>query len=370
MEEQKNTYENVPIPSGIHYPIELGNHTIYGNITNNGVLSLGNGVITSYGATQSQNTAIGITNNGTVYINGNVGITGGNENISGGAAIWSRGGEVYTQGTNNVITGSGVSAIYMDAGKVTINSGTTVSSSASNAVSINAGTFNAAGGIIQGGLGYGILSQAGSSVNISAGTVGSVNKAGIVSKGSLTITGGQIYTKTVGNNAVRVSSGSFYMNDGEIYNQIDDNNCVGALTFESTSTNGGSVDGGYIHGCVGINYQSGATGKIYITINNSNASTKTNITGAHTGININSTVDNVLNIGSSGSKEYFPLIASSGNYYGVDLHDSSRKFVLYSGHIRSGGKSAVFRGTRAGSCPSGTTFQKAAGSGYYDAWCH
>ena len=366
----KNTYENVTIPSGTDYPIELGNHTIYGNITNNGVLSLGNGVITSYGATQSQNTAIGITNNGTVFINGNVGITGGNENISGGAAIWSRGGEVYTQGTNNVITGSGGSAIYMDAGKVTINSGTTVSSSASNAVSINAGTFNAAGGIIQGGLGYGILSQAGSSVNISAGTVGSVNKAGIVSKGSLTITGGQIYTKTVGNNAVRVSSGSFYMNDGEIYNQIDDNNCVGALTFESTSTNGGSVDGGYIHGCVGINYQSGATGKIYITINNSNASTKTNITGAHTGININSTVDNVLNIGSSGSKEYFPLIASSGNYYGVDLHDSSRKFVLYSGHIRSGGKSAVFRGTRAGSCPSGTKFQKAAGSGYYDAWCH
>ena len=356
----RDTVENVTIPSGTDYPIELGNHYIHGYIKNYGTVALGNGYVTGYYVNQNN----AFINYGTAYINGNVTIMGGD------TAIISSGGAINISGTNNTIRGIKGYAINMDAGTITVNSGTTVYSDTTITVSVYAGTFNLNGGTVNGPSGNAIASYANGTINILSGNVNSTNNSGIYSRGALTISGGKISTNKAGKNGVYVESGTAKMTDGEVFNVIDDNNCSGALTLASTSTNGFIMTGGYIHGCVGINYQSGATGKIYITINNSNASITTNITGKHTGINIYSTVDNVLNIGSSGSTSYFPMIASSGDYYGVDLHDSSRKFVLYSGHIRSGSKSAVFRGTNAGSCPSGTRFQKAAGSGYYDAWCH
>ena len=158
------------------------------------------------------------------------------------------------------------------------------------------------------------------------------------------------------------------MTNGEVRNVVNDSSCGGALTLSSTSTNGFTMEGGYIHGCVGINQQDGASGTI--TINNSQGK-NTRVVGDHSGISISSSTNNLLKIGTSGntSKSY-PLIESTGdNYYAVKLPTTSVTFQFYSGILKSSGKTAVFRGKRAGSCPSGKKWTVNKSSSPYSAYC-
>ena len=364
----KDTYEVVTIPSGTNYPIELSNHSIIGGITNNGTLSFGNGYINSYYSSGRSNVAI--VNNGTLYINGNVTLYGGLKDTSGGTAIWAKGGTTNITG-NNSIYGMTSSAIKVEGGTVTVGTGTTVSSNVSNSVVANAGTFNLNGGTVNGPSGNAISSNTNGTINILSGTVNSTNNSGIYSAGTLNISGGKISTNKAGKNGVFIESGTAKITDGEIFNVVDDNNCSGALTLASTSTKGLTMTGGYIHGCVGINYQSGATGLIDIQYN-SNATNKTQIVGNHTGIKINTTsnaTENILRIGYNSSDSIYPFVrTTTDGYFAVDLGSSTRKLNMYSGRLRSISTKNVFNGVASRTKSNGKTWTVASGGTYYDAW--
>ena len=364
----KDTYEVVTIPSGTNYPIELSNHSIIGGITNNGTLSFGNGYINSYYSSGRSNVAI--VNNGTLYINGNVTLYGGLKDTSGGTAIWAKGGTTNITG-NNSIYGMTSSAIKVEGGTVTVGTGTTVSSNVSNSVVANAGTFNLNGGTVNGPSGNAISSNTNGTINILSGTVNSTNNSGIYSAGTLNISGGKISTNKAGKNGVFIESGTAKITDGEIFNVIDDNNCSGVLTLASTSTKGLTMTGGYIHGCVGINYQSGATGLIDIQYN-SNATNKTQIVGKHTGIKINTTsnaTENILRIGYNSSDSIYPFVrTTTDGYFAVDLGSSTRKLNMYSGRLRSISTKNVFNGVASRTKSNGKTWTVASGGTYYDAW--
>ena len=364
----KDTYEVVTIPSGTNYPIELSNHSIIGGITNNGTLSFGNGYINSYYSSGRSNVAI--VNNGTLYINGNVTLYGGLKDTSGGTAIWSKGGTTNITG-NNSIYGMTSSAIKVEGGTITVGTGTTVSSNVSNSVVANAGTFNLNGGTVNGPSGNAISSNTNGTINILSGTVNSTNNSGIYSAGTLNISGGKISTNKAGKNGVFIESGTAKITDGEIFNVIDDNNCSGVLTLASTSTKGLTMTGGYIHGCVGINYQSGATGLIDIQYN-SNATNKTQIVGKHTGIKINTTsnaTENILRIGYNSSDSIYPFVrTTTDGYFAVDLGSSTRKLNMYSGRLRSISTKNVFNGVASRTKSNGKTWTVASGGTYYDAW--
>ena len=368
----RDTYENVTIPYGTNYPIELGNHSIIGGVTNNGTLSFGNGYINSYYSSGRSNVAI--VNNGTLYINGNVTLYGGLKDTSGGTAIWSKNGATNITGNNNIYGMTG-GAINLEGGTVTVGTGTTVSSNVSSSVVVNAGTFNLNGGTVNGPSGNAIASYANGTINVLSGTVNSENNSGIYSRGTLTISGGKISTNKAGKNGVFVESGTAKMTGGEVFNVIDDNNCGGALTLASTSTNGFTMNGGYIHGCVGINQQANATGVIRIS------GESTNVIGEHTGIimnnvSIGSSVDTstILFIGTIGnSNNVYPFIGSNGNYYALEILSSTNGFAMVSGRMRSFGKSSVYKGTNVTSrfVPSYATktfTPVASGTGYYDVW--
>ena len=364
----KDTYEAVTIPSGTNYPIELSNHSIIGGITNNGTLSFGNGYINSYYSSGRSNVAI--VNNGTLYINGNVTLYGGLKDTSGGTAIWSKGGTTNITG-NNSIYGMTGSAIKVEGGTITVGTGTTVSSNVSNSVVANAGTFNLNGGTVNGPSGNAISSNTNGTINILSGTVNSTNNSGIYSAGTLNISGGKISTNKAGKNGVFIESGTAKITDGEIFNVVDDNNCSGALTLASTSTKGLTMTGGYIHGCVGINYQSGTTGLIDIQYN-SNATNKTQIVGNHTGIKINTTsnaTENILRIGYNSSDSIYPFVrTTTDGYFAVDLGSSTRKLNMYSGRLRSISTKNVFNGVASRTKSNGKTWTVASGGTYYDAW--
>ena len=368
----RDTYENVTIPYGTNYPIELGNHSIIGGVTNNGTLSFGNGYINSYYSSGRSNVAI--VNNGTLFINGNVTLYGGLKDTSGGTAIWSKNGATNITGNNNIYGMTG-GAIYLEGGTVTVGTGTTVSSNVSGSVVVNAGSFNLNGGTVNGPSGNAIASYANGTINVLSGTVNSENNSGIYSRGTLTISGGKISTNKAGKNGVFVESGTAKMTGGEVFNVIDDNNCGGALTLASTSTNGFTMNGGYIHGCVGINQQANATGVIRIS------GESTNVIGEHTGIimnnvSIGSSVDTstILFIGTIGnSNNVYPFIGSNGNYYALEILSSTNGFAMVSGRMRSFGKSSVYKGTNVTSrfVPSYATktfTPVASGTGYYDVW--
>ena len=348
----RDTYENVTIPYGTDYPIELGNHSIIGGITNNGTLSFGNGYINSYYSSGRSNVAI--VNNGTLFINGNVTLYGGLKDTSGGTAIWSKNGATNITGNNNIYGMTG-GAIYLEGGTVTVGTGTTVSSNVSGSVVVNAGTFNLNGGTVNGPSGNAIASYASGTIKILSGTVNSTNNSGIYSRGTLTISGGTISTSAAGKNGVYIESGTATMSGGEVFNVINDSNCSGALTLASTTTNGFNMTGGYIHGCVGINQQSGASGTI--TINNS-SNNKTRVSGSHSGISISSSASNLLKIGTTGEiNTTYPSIQSTGNnYYAINLPTTSVNFQFFSGILKSYGKKAVFKGNRTGVCPLNTSW--------------
>ncbi len=362
----RDTYENVTIPYGTDYPIELGNHSIIGGITNNGTLSFGNGYINSYYSSGRSNVAI--VNNGTLFINGNVTIMGGD------TAIISSGGAINISGTNNTIRGIKGYAINMDAGTITVNSGTTVYSDTTTTVNVNAGTFNVNGGSIQGRAGTSIGSYSGSTINVLAGEVFSNTNSGIYSRGTLNINGGKIYSNQAGKNGVFVYSGTAKMTGGEVFNKVDDSSCGGALTLASTSTNGFTMTGGYIHGCVGINQQANATGNINIS------GDSTNVVGDHTGIRINNVNSStLLIIGLTSNNTVYPFIGSNGNYYAIEILSSNTNFVMVGGRLRSYGKTKVYKGVniaknylpQLATQLKGKTFDAvSSGTGYYDAWWH
>ena len=164
------------------------------------------------------------------------------------------------------------------------------------------------------------------------------------------------------------------MTGGEVFNVINDNNCSGALTLASTTTNGFTMTGGYIHGCVGINQQANATGNINIS------GDSTNVVGDHTGIiinNVNSST--LLIIGLSSSNTVYPFIGSNGNYYAIEILSSNTDFVMVGGRLRSYGKTEVYKGVniakkylpQLATQLKGKTFDAvSSGTGYYDAWWH
>ena len=169
------------------------------------------------------------------------------------------------------------------------------------------------------------------------------------------------------------------MSGGEVFNVINDSNCSGALTLASTTTNGFNMTGGYIHGCVGINQQAGATGLIKI---NNSSNVNTQVVGNHSGIRINnviigSTLDTstALVIGIlNDSNNIYPFIRSDRNYYAIDIATSTNKgFVMLSGRLRSFGKSDVYTGSNVANNFYASYFTSkefvklSSGTGYYDA---
>ena len=360
----RDTVENVTIPSGTNYSIELGNHYIHGYIKNYGTVALGNGYVTGYYVNQNN----AFINYGTAYINGNVTIMGGD------TAIISSGGAINISGTNNTIRGIKGYAINMDAGTITVNSGTTVYSDTTTTVNVNAGTFNVNGGTIKGRAGTSIGSYSGSTINVLAGEVFSNTNSGIYSRGTLNINGGKIYSNQAGKNGVFVYSGTAKMTGGEVFNTVDDSSCGGALTLASTSTNGFTMTGGYIHGCVGINQQANATGNINIS------GDSTNVVGDHTGIRINNVNSStLLIIGLTSNNTVYPFIGSNGNYYAIEILSSNTNFVMVGGRLRSYGKTKVYKGVniaknylpQLATQLKGKTFDAvSSGTGYYDAWWH
>ena len=340
-----------------------GNVSIVGSqisSTNARALYVGGGTVTV------TNTSLSSTNSHTIsqvagtinYSSGKITAIGDSNGLNqdGGSFIIGTGASIKTESGSAInstgsITVNGATletgdanGINMNSGTVTINRGSIISGASAIRVK---GTVNVIDGTIISTEGNGIIGESDGTINIKGGTIKSRKHAGIYSAGTFNMSGGNVQTEKAGKNGVFIYSGTAKITDGEIFNVIDDNNCSGAFTLGSTSTKGLTMTGGYIHGCIGINYQSGATGKVKI-------SGSAEVAGAHTGIKINSTA-NVLTIGTSGSTSRNPTVSSEGDYYAVDLGSSSYSFTMYSGELISK-KKGVFRGKRTGSCASGKTW--------------
>ena len=274
---------------------------------------------------------------------------GGSFIIGTGASIKTKSGSAINSTGSITVNGATLetddaNGINMNSGTVTINSGSIIAGSSAIRVK---GTVNVIDGTIISTGGNGIIGESDGTINIKGGTITSKTNSGIYSAGTFNMSGGYVRTEKAGKNGVFIYSGTATMSGGGVQNVVNDSSCGGALTLASTSKNGFTMTGGTIAGCVGINYQSGATGKVKI-------SGSAGVDGAHTGIKINSTA-NVLTIGTSGSTSKNPKVASEGEYYAVDLGSSSYSFTMYSGELISK-KKGVFRGKRTGSCASGKTW--------------
>ena len=293
-----------------------------------GTLNYSSGTITAYGDSN------GLNQDGGSFIIG----TGASIITRSGSAINST-GLITVNGAT--LQTSDANGINMNSGTVTINSGSITAGSSAIRVK---GTVNVNGGEIFSTGGNGIIGESDGTINIKGGTITSTSNSGVYSAGAFNMSGGSVRTNTAGKNGVYIYSGTATMSGGGVQSVTNGSSCGGAFTLASTSKNGFTMTGGTIAGCVGINYQSGATGKIKI-------SGSAGVDGAHTGIKINSTA-NVLTIGTSGSTSRNPKVASEGEYYAVDLGSSSYSFTMYSGELISS-KKGVFRGKRTGSCASG-----------------
>ena len=305
-----------------------------------GTLNYSSGTITVYGDSN------GLNQDGGSFVIGN----GASITAKNGSAINSTGSITVNQATLT----SNANGINMNSGTVTINSGASITSKSSG-IRVK-GTVNVNGGTITSDGGNGIIGESDGTINIYGGEIIGGLSSGVYSAGSFYMKNGTVRTQSAGKNGVYIYSGTAKMEGGSVLNVVDNNSCSGAFTLASTSTKGFTMSGGIISGCVGINYQSGATGKIAI-------SGSAAVSGAHTGIKINSTTSKILTIGTSGSTSTNPKIASEGDYYAVDLGSSSYSFTMYSGQLISS-KSGVFRGKRAGSCASGKTWTVTSSKAY------
>ena len=305
-----------------------------------GTLNYSSGTITVYGDSN------GLNQDGGSFVIGN----GASITAKNGSAINSTGSITVNQATLT----SNANGINMNSGTVTINSGASITSKSSG-IRVK-GTVNVNGGTITSDGGNGIIGESDGTINIYGGEIIGGFSSGVYSAGSFYMKNGTVRTQSAGKNGVYIYSGTAKMEGGSVLNVVDNNSCSGAFTLASTSTKGFTMSGGIISGCVGINYQSGATGKIAI-------SGSAAVSGAHTGIKINSTTSKILTIGTSGSTSTNPKIASEGDYYAVDLGSSSYSFTMYSGQLISS-KSGVFRGKRAGSCARGKTWTVTSSKAY------
>lgn len=120
-----------------------------------------------------------------------------------------------------------------------------------------------------------------------------------------------------------------------------------------------NISGGTIEAYNGVTNDASSTGKIKIT------GTSTKITTAGVTIMLNSTKSNILVIGDSNSSDdTYPLLTSYSER-AVQLNDTSLKFKMYSGRIRSKQNSDVYRGTNSVTSKSGYSWKKYSSNDFY-----
>ena len=216
----------------------------------------------------------------------------------------------------------------------------------------------------------------GGTVTVNDGYFASASKSCIVvNGGTLNFIHGNIQLPSIGKNAILFNNGIVNIGDNTsadpqktnkliIRGNEDENNCVSAIKMSDGNTGTLNVKRGYITGCIGINQEAKATGKINIT------GTATSIIAIHTGINLNSTTNNLLTVGTSGSTNTEnPRIVSNGDeYFAIQAPTSTVGFKMYSGRLVTN-IASVYQGKNTATV-SGKTFTttKAANGKYYTIW--
>ena len=216
----------------------------------------------------------------------------------------------------------------------------------------------------------------GGTVTVNDGYFASASKSCIVvNGGTLNFIHGNIQLPSIGKNAILFNNGIVNIGDNTsadpqktnkliIRGNEDENNCVSAIKMSDGNTGTLNVKRGYITGCIGINQEAKATGKINIT------GTATSIIAIHTGINLNSTTNNLLTVGTSGSTntENPRIVANGDEYFAIQAPTSTVGFKMYSGRLVTN-IASVYQGKNTATV-SGKTFTttKAANGKYYTIW--
>ena len=216
----------------------------------------------------------------------------------------------------------------------------------------------------------------GGTVTVNDGYFASASKSCIVvNGGTLNFIHGNIQLPSIGKNAILFNNGIVNIGDNTsadpqktnkliIRGNEDENNCVSAIKMSDGNTGTLNVKRGYITGCIGINQEAKATGKINIT------GTATSIIAIHTGINLNSTTNNLLTVGTSGSTntENPRIVANGDEYFAIQAPTSTVGFKMYSGRLVTN-IASVYQGKNTATV-SGKTFTttKATNGKYYAIW--
>ena len=216
----------------------------------------------------------------------------------------------------------------------------------------------------------------GGTVTVNDGYFASASKSCIVvNGGTLNFIHGNIQLPSIGKNAILFNNGIVNIGDNTsdnpnktnkliIRGNEDENNCVSAIKMSDGNTGTLNVKRGYITGCIGINQEAKATGKINIT------GTATSIIAIHTGINLNSTTNNLLTVGTSGSTntENPRIVANGDEYFAIQAPTPTVGFKMYSGRLVTN-IASVYQGKNTATV-SGKKFTttKAANGKYYTIW--
>ena len=264
--------------------------------------------------------------------------------------------------TNEVA--SGVS--FTNAGTLTINNEQIVSNSG-RALYVSSGTVSIANNslyIVSTSNGQAIYVNGGT-VNVTSGNFAShKNSCVVLHSGTLNVKGGKFEVGANSTNIVLFESGTFNMTAGTLGSIRDDygSNCPGSITIAAGNSGTTTISGGTINGCIGVNQYSTATGKINIT------GKSTVINSLHTGILMQSKKSGLLSVGTSGSTDTeHPRINATGEYYAIDMGDSTAKFTMYSGRLVSD-RSTTFVGSHNSITGKTFTTTKAANGRYYTIW--
>ena len=264
--------------------------------------------------------------------------------------------------TNEVA--SGVS--FTNAGTLTINNEQIVSNSG-RALYVSSGTVSIANNslyIVSTSNGQAIYVNGGT-VNVTSGNFAShKNSCVVLHSGTLNVKGGKFEVGANSTNIVLFESGTFNMTAGTLGSIRDDygSNCPGSITIAAGNSGTTTISGGTINGCIGVNQYSTATGKINIT------GKSTVINSLHTGILMQSKKSGLLSVGTSGSTDTeHPRINATGEYYAIDMGDSTAKFTMYSGRLVSD-RSKTFVGSHNSITGKTFTTTKAANGRYYTIW--
>ena len=264
--------------------------------------------------------------------------------------------------TNEVA--SGVS--FTNAGTLTINNEQIVSNSG-RALYVSSGTVSIANNslyIVSTSNGQAIYVNGGT-VNVTSGNFAShKNSCVVLHSGTLNVKGGKFEVGANSTNIVLFESGTFNMTAGTLGSIRDDygSNCPGSITIAAGNSGTTTISGGTINGCIGVNQYSTATGKINIT------GKSTVINSLHTGILMQSKKSGLLSVGTSGSTDTeHPRINATGEYYAIDMGDSTAKFTMYSGRLVSD-RSTTFVGSHNSITGKKFTTTKAANGRYYTIW--